>query len=218
MPNPGQAPASAAHHPPNYPDARRTWLLLAALGALAVLLVALIPPERTLDWIIRPVFLHGALVQSGLAAFAAAGLLGLAWFLNRSRRLLAWCLAVQETAVALWLAYALSSMVTTRLAWGEWLAWDEPRVRASIHVLWFCIACLLLVRWMKHPVFTALTNIVAAAAVWYLIKGAGLLRHPFDPIGDSNSLTYQVLYWSLLAVVLAAAAVFARWRSRFAAD
>jgi hypothetical protein len=150
----------------------------------------------------------------GLAAFAAAALLGVAWLIRRSTALAAWCLAVQETAAGLWVAYALSSMVTTRLAWGEWIAWDEPRVRASLHVLWFCLACLLLVRWMRHPFFTAVANIVAGAAVWYLIKGAGLLRHPFDPIGGSNSFTYQVIYWLLVLTVLAAAAAVAYARSR----
>jgi hypothetical protein len=103
-------------------------------------------------------------------------------------------------------------MVTTRLAWGEWIAWDEPRVRASIHVLWFSVACLLLVYWMNHPTFTAFANIVIAGAVWFLIKGAGLLRHPFDPIGDSNSLLYQGLYWLLVLTVLGMAAILALWR------
>lgn len=109
-------------------DNWRNLLWFAALAALAALLVALVPPEKTLGWIIRPVFLHGALVQAGLIAFAAAGLLGLLYFVQRSTRVIAWCLAAQETAVLLWIAYALSSMVTTRLAWGEWIAWDEPHV------------------------------------------------------------------------------------------
>jgi hypothetical protein len=129
-----------------------------------------------------------------------------------------WCLAVQETAVAVWVAYALSSMVTTRLAWGEWIAWDEPRVRASIHVLWFCIACLLLVKWMDHPAFTALANIVIGGTVWFLIKGADLLRHPFDPIGGSNSLYYQALFIALMVTVLACAVTVARWRYHAAED
>lgn len=191
---------------------RRYGLPLVGLAAIIALLVALIPPEKTLGPIIRPVFLHGALVQAGLIAFAAAGVLGLVYFLQRSPTITRWCVAFQETAVAVWVVYALSSMVTTRLAWGEWIAWDEPRVRASIHVLWFSIACLLLVKWMNHPAFTAFTNVVIAASVWFLIKGAGLLRHPFDPIGGSNSLFYQVLYLSLLVAVLAFTAVVARWR------
>jgi hypothetical protein len=204
---------SAPPAPPRTNDnLRRYGLPLLGLTALIAVLIALIPPEKTLGEIIRPVFLHGALVQVGLVAFAAAGLLGLAYFLRNSATVIRWCLATQETAVGVWVAYSLSSMVTTRLAWGEWIAWDEPRVRASIHVLWFCIACLLLVKWMNHPAFTAFANIVIAGAVWFLIKGAGLLRHPFDPIGGSNSLLYQGLYLALLAAVLAFAAVVARWR------
>lgn len=191
---------------------QRYWLPMAAAALIAILLVVAIPPEKTLGWVIRPVFVHGALVQIGLVAFAAAGLLGLIYVFKRSPKVSAWCMAVQDTAVSVWIAYVLSSMVTTRLAWGEWIAWDEPRVRASVHVLWFSIACWLLVRWMNHPVFTAVVNVVAAGAVWYLIKGAGLLRHPFDPIGGSNSFTYQGIYWLLVLAVLAIAGFFARWR------
>jgi hypothetical protein len=191
---------------------RRYGLSLLALAAVIAVLISLIPPEKTLGAIIRPVFLHGALVQVGLLAFAAAGILGLVYFLQKNPTILRWCQVTQETAVGVWVLYALSSMVTTRLAWGEWIAWDEPRVRASIHVLWFSIACLVLVKWMNHPTFTAFANIVIAGAVWFLIKGAGLLRHPFDPIGGSNSLYYQVLYILLVVAVLAFAAVAARWR------
>jgi hypothetical protein len=197
---------------------QRFVLPLLGLAGVAGLLLALIPPEKTLGPIIRPVFLHGALVQVGLLAFAAAALLGLAYFLQESPAVARWCLAVQETAVAVWVAYALSSMVTTRLAWGEWIAWDEPRVRASIHVLWFCIACLLLVKWMDHPAFTALANIVIGGTVWFLIKGADLLRHPFDPIGGSNSLYYQALFIALMVTVLACAVTVARWRYHAAED
>lgn len=203
------------HDRPQPPgSSRRFWLPLGAAIALAAILIALIPPEKTLGWVIRPVFVHGALVQAGLLAFAAAALLGLACLVWRRPALDAWCLAAQETAVGLWIAYTLSSTITTRLAWGEWIAWDEPRVRASIHVLWFCLACLLLVRWMDHPIFTAAANIVAGGAVWFLIKGAGLLRHPFDPIGGSNSFTYQVIFWLLLLSILAAAGLVAHRRYR----
>lgn len=198
--------------PQSHAYIRRYGLSLLALAAVIVVLISLIPPEKTLGAIIRPVFLHGALVQVGLVAFAAAGILGLVYFLQKSPTILRWCQVTQETAVGVWVIYALSSMVTTRLAWGEWIAWDEPRVRASTHVLWFSIACLVLVKWMNHPTFTAFANIVIAGAVWFLIKGAGLLRHPFDPIGGSNSLYYQVLYILLVVAVLAFAAVAARWR------
>ncbi len=114
--------------------------------------------------------------------------------------------------MGIWVVYALSSMVTTRLAWGEWIAWDEPRVRASIHVLWFSIACLLLVKWMNHPAFTAFANIVIAGAVWFLIKGAGLLRHPLIRSAAQIRCTTRCSTFCSLVAVLAFAAVVARWR------
>jgi hypothetical protein len=193
------------------PSHLRTWIAMAALGAVAVLILLLVPPEKTLGDIIRAVFLHGALVQVGLIAFGAAGILGIAFLITRNDTIYRWCLAVQTTAVIVWVAYSLSSTVTTRLAWGEWIAWDEPRVRASIHVLWFSLVCLVLVLWVNQRIFTAVANVIVAGAVWFLIKGAGLLRHPFDPIGTSNSSFYQAIYLVLVAVILAMAVLLARW-------
>jgi hypothetical protein len=188
-----------------------TWVAMIVLGIVAALLLWFVPPEKTLGDIIRAVFLHGALVQVGLIAFAAAGILGIAFLITHNDAVYRWCLAVQTTAVIVWVAYSLSSTITTRLAWGEWIAWDEPRVRASVHVLWFSITCLALVLWVNQRPFTAVANVIVAGAVWFLIKGAGLLRHPFDPIGTSNSSFYQMLYLILVAIILAMAVFLARW-------
>jgi len=76
--------------------------------------------------------------------------------------------------------------------------------------LWFAIVCLALVLWVNQRTFTAVANVVVAGVVWYLIKGAGLLRHPFDPIGTSDSSFYQILYLALVAVILAMAVLLAR--------
>lgn len=182
----------------------------ALLALLGLVLLWLLPPEQTLGGIVRVIFLHGALVQIGLVAFAVAGLLGLVYLWRRTAGVYAWLVAVQQVAVLIWIAYALSSMLSTYLAWGQWIAWDEPRVRASAGVLWFAITSLALVWWVGNPIFTALANIVQAGVAWVLIKGAILFRHPFDPIGASGSLTYRITYGGLLLVVLALAFVLAR--------
>ena len=57
---------------------------LVGLAILTAVLLLLLPPERTLGNTIKAVYIHGALVQTGLLAFGAAGLLGLA-YLARSR-------------------------------------------------------------------------------------------------------------------------------------
>ena len=190
------------------------WLLAGGAGLLLIATLALLPPEKTLGPVIKVIFLHGALVRIGLLTFLAAGLLGLATLFTRSEALLRWCLATQKAAVMIWIVYALSSMISTRLSWGEWIAWDEPRVRASIYVLGFSIAALLIVLWVTSRLFTGLTNILVAVVSWLLVRGASILRHPFDPIGTSGSSTYTVLYWLMVAALLVLALLLVVWLQR----
>ena len=193
------------------PTPRHLIVSLAILLGLLTLLLILLPPEQTLGAVIKAVFLHGALVRTGLLLFAIGGLLGLAVLAWERPDLMAWTLAIQETAVLLWIAYALSSMVATKLAWGQWIAWDEPRVRASINVLWFCIVAWLLVRWVDNRYFTGLANLAVAIMAWVLIRGASLVRHPFNPIGDSSSSAYGWFFIAMGITVFLIAAQVARW-------
>ncbi|HHY57964.1 MAG TPA: hypothetical protein GYA08_21305 [Chloroflexi bacterium] len=185
---------------------------LATLG-LAGLATALwlIPPEQTLGNVIKVIFLHGALVRVALLVFAAAGALSLGFLLTRRNAWYAWAMAAQKGAVLLWIVYALTSSLSTWLSWGEWIAWDEPRVRASVHVLWFSVACLLLVVWMGNRLFAAVVNLVVTGVTWTLIRGAAIIRHPFDPIGASGSETYQALYWVMVAALLLLTGLVLRW-------
>lgn len=185
---------------------------LPLLTPLAILiLLFLLPPERILGDVIKLVLLHGALVRAGLIAFAIAGVLGLFCLFSPHPHWPRWCLATQITALLLWIANMTSSSIATRLAWGEWIAWGEPRVWATIHVLWLSLACLGLVLWLNQRFFTGITNIIVAALSWGLIRGASLVRHPFDPLGSSNSLTYQALYIGMVLVLLVMAWQCARW-------
>lgn len=186
--------------------------LAALLAPVAILiLLFLLPPERILGDVIKLVLLHGALVRAGLIAFAIAGVLGLFCLFSTNPRWPRWCLATQVTALLLWLGNMISSSIATRLAWGEWIAWSEPRVWATIHVLWLSLACLALVLWLNQRFFTGITNIIVAGLTWGLIKGASLVRHPFDPLGSSNSLTYQAMYIAMVVVLLVMAWQCARW-------
>ncbi len=192
------------HSSPSAARSSRHWLapLLTLLG-LAGLAAALwlIPPEQTLGNVIKIIFLHGALVRVALLVFAVAGLCSLAFLLTRRAAFFGWAMAAQKGAVILWIVYALTSMLSTWLSWGQWIAWEEPRVRATVHVLWFSIACLLLVLWMGNRYFAAIVNLLVTGVTWSLIRGATIIRHPFDPIGSSGSNTYEVLYWVMVAAL-----------------
>lgn len=181
---------------------RRELVAFLALLAAAVALLLALPPEQTLGTVIRVIFLHGALVQVGLLVFGAAGVLGLIYLRQHDPTIYTWLIAAQRTGLVVWVVYVAASMLSTYLAWGQWIAWDEPRVRASVGVLWFAVACRLLVWWVGSPLFRALANLVLAGAAWWLIKGAAIFRHPFDPIGESGSPTYRLIFAGLVAVVL----------------
>jgi hypothetical protein len=191
----------------SYPN--RILLLLAPLAILALLF--LLPPERILGDVIKLVLLHGALVRAGLIAFAVAGVLGVFCLVSTNPQWPRWALAIQVTGMLLWIGNMIASSIATRLAWGEWIAWSEPRVWATIHILWLTVACLLLVLWLRHRLFTGLTNIVVAALSWGLIRGATLVRHPFDPLGTSNSFTYRGMYLAMVVALLIMGWQWARW-------
>ncbi|MBX2997704.1 MAG: hypothetical protein KF893_04275 [Caldilineaceae bacterium] len=65
--------------------------------------------------------------------------------------------------------------------------------------------------WVDNRLFTALTNIAVAGISWYLVKGANILRHPFDPIGTSNSDRYRFYFALLLVIVLLLAVQLTLW-------
>ena len=198
---------------------KRALIAAGCLLALGALLLFMLPEEKTLGPVIKVVLLHGALVQAGLYAFLVAGALGLVYGAMRSEDVLLWCKAVQHTAVVVWGAYVVSSMVATYMAWGQWIAWDEPRVRASAYVLGFGLAALALAWWVGDALFTALLNAVTAVVVWYLVKGAGVIRHPLNPLGPTTADVFRMVTLALLAVALGLAALLA-WglHSRYARE
>lgn len=199
---------------------RRTGWLFVVLGVVVTVLLFLLPPERTLGSVIKIVFLHGALVRVGLIGFVAAGMLGIGYLILLRESVLKWCLAVQQTTLALWVVYILSSMLATRLSWGQWIAWGEPRVQASFQVLGFAFISLALVRWVNQPVFTGVVNAILGVVPWFLVRRAAIVLHPFNPIGTSNSLAYQVIYGGMVAAMLGIAFLIVWWvvRSKFVTE
>jgi len=192
-------------------DRRSIPLSLTGLIILVAILLYSLPPEQTLGNIIKVVFLHGALVETGLIAFGVTGLLGLVYLVWNRESVYQWCLATQKTALVVWVLYALSSIVATYLAWGVAIAWEEPRVLASAKILIASLGFFLLALWVNHRQFTAVVNVVTAVLAWALTKGAVILRHPFNPIGSSDSATFQWLFAIIVAVVLLMAFQLTRW-------
>mgnify|MGYP001766050411 FL=1 len=188
---------------------RTLWIGLVVLLAAAVLVTLAGPIERTLGANLRLVVLHGAWVWAGKAAFALAGLAGLAGLLWGKRRaaLTGWSLALGRTGLAFWLTYLPMSLLVMQLNWGG-LFFDEPRWRVPftfgvVAVLLQAGLAVLRIDWL-----TCAANLVFGAALWAALGGAANVLHPDSPIFGGDSARIQVFFIILLVLALGVGAVF----------
>jgi heme exporter protein C len=192
----------------------KTRLLPVLTVVLLVLLAAwvvLAPAETQLGNVIKVVYVHGALVWVGLLTFSVAGILGLVALLVRRP---VWYRGTQATALAAlitWIIYVISSMAVTGLAWGQLVAWNEPRVQATALIFGAAIVLAIVTRLVGHPDFTAVVNLLMGIVPWIVVQQADAIRHPIDPIGSSESSSIQVFYLLIVLTIAALAATLIAW-------
>ena len=195
-------------------DRARTRLVpLVAAGFLGLLAVCVIlaPAEARLGQLIKLVYVHGALVMVGLATFSVAGGLGLVALVVRRRVWYSGTWAAGLAALAVWIVYVLSSMAVTGLTWGQVIAWNEPRVRASALILLATVVLAVVTRLVGHRDFTALVNLVMGIVPWILVRRAEAIRHPLDPIGGSQSTSIQLFFVLIVVAVAGLALALTAW-------
>lgn len=195
--------------PSNPARSIRSYLPAALIGLLILdgLLLWLSPAEQTLGQVVKLVYMHGALISTCMIAFVVAGALGLLWLLVRKMGLLRWLTALQRATAVTWVIYLLSSMWVTYMAWGVAIAWGEPRVAATIRVTLAVAVILIVTEIVKMPLLTAGGNVLLAVVVMVIIENAGVIRHPIDPIGTSNSASIQWFYAGIMLTTIAALGV-----------
>jgi len=190
----------------------RTILLIAiGLSGLLGLWLILAPAETHLGNVIKLVYVHGALVWVGLLTFSLAGLLGLVALVVRRP---AWYRGTQAAATAallIWIVYSISAMIVTGLTWGQIIAWNEPRVRATALILIAALLMALVTRFVAQRVFTAIVNILLAIVPWIIVHQADVIRHPVNPIGGSNSTAIQTYYLLIVLTVAGLALTLVAW-------
>ena len=163
---------------------RRFWLMLGLSIALAAVILILMPGEKTLGWVIKIVYLHGALSRAGMVGLWAAGIAGAVYLIRPRPALARWTAALLLSGWGYWAAHFIVSMPATRLTWGPWVAWGEPRVTMTLQVLVAGLVVIVITRLLKDARFTAAAAILLAVAVAFLVGRTGVLRHPLDPIGS----------------------------------
>jgi hypothetical protein len=190
---------------------RRFWLVLGLCIVLAALILILMPGEKTLGWVIKIVYLHGALSRAGMVGLWAAGIAGLIYLIRPRPALARWTAALLLCGWSYWLAHFVASIPATRLTWGPWIAWGEPRVTMTLQVLVAGLVVIVITRLLKDARFTAAAALLLAAAIALLVGRTGVLRHPLDPIGSSPSTLFRLVYLLLLTPVVGSMFLIA-WR------
>lgn len=94
------------------------------------LLILLSPEDKELGAFLKLIYLHGALVISGLSLFTAAGLVSMI-SLFRSRMKLKTLFAIEKTAIIFWVAATIIGDLTSVFAWGG-IYPAEPRFATTI--------------------------------------------------------------------------------------
>ena len=197
--------------------------MAAVLLVLLLVWVVLAPSESRLGGLVKLVFVHGALVWSGLLAFTLAGVLGLVSLavshllgslVPALRRAQVWYRGTEAAGLAaliIWVATVISSMAVTGLTWGQLIAWNEPRVQATGSILLAALALLIVARLVANRDFTAVVSVLMGIVPWILVQRAGVIRHPVDPIGESDSTSIQIFYVLILLTVIGLALTLIAW-------
>ena len=180
-------------------------LFLISLVAIAGF-TALGPAEATLGTNVRVVYLHGAWVWASLAAFIAAGTVGLLAFLLRRKPLHSWSRAIGRTGLLFWISYLPISLWAMQANWnGLFLA--EPRWRMA---LIFAIGGLLLqigLTLLENPLWASGFNIAYIIALLLVLRTTANVMHPPAPMLESDAWRIQLYFFGLTALTL-----FATWQ------
>jgi hypothetical protein len=78
-------------------------------------------------------------------------------------------------------------------------------------ILAAAVLLALVRRAVEDPNFTAVVNLVMAVAPWVVVRQAGVIRHPVDPIGGSESSNIQLFYLLIVATVVGLALTLIVW-------
>lgn len=189
--------------------ARMQRLLLVPILAVIVLGVALMlmPPERSVGYLLRVIFVHGALVQVAVGLFVLGALAALLALVTDHPRAWAWTRAAQVTALEAWLAGFIVSFYPSYVTWGAPIVWAEPRTQMMTRVLIVAVLVFSISRWVEDRRVIALGTGAVGLLVPFLVWRTAVIRHPLDPVGTSPSVALRVSY----ALVLASLAILGVW-------
>ncbi len=181
------------------------------IAVILVVTFGFMPPERHLGRLLIPIYIHGALIRTGILLFILGAAIGI-WVLFQDRPVLwAWVDALQWTALAAWVLGFVVSFYPSYVTWGMPIAWDEPRTRMVVQIVVVAIIVFGVSQWLGERWLKAGASVVMGVLTLLLVWRTGVIRHPIDPIGSSPSTAMRLAY----LVVLLGFLVWALWTADY---
>jgi hypothetical protein len=188
--------------------------LLLLAGLLTAVLLLLAPSERTLGEGIRVVYIHVALVWTGMAALYLTGLLGLVVAATGFPGVSRWMQALAWVGFFFYVLSAIVSLIAQEVNWGG-ISWQEPRTVAMFQILALALIVRVLNSWTGNRRVQGVLNLLVAGALFWSSRTTSLQLHPDDAVGSSTAQDIRFTFFALNALYLFVAAWLALyWQPR----
>ncbi|VVB89798.1 Uncharacterised protein [uncultured archaeon] len=171
-------------------------------------MIWLSPEDKELGPVLKLVYLHGALINTGLFLFSSLGLLSVMSFFRKNPDF-SLLFAIEKTAIVFWVAATVAGNITSQLAWGG-IFWGEPRLQATILISLISISIYLISSASENPKFISFLGTGLALSVWVLMIRAGRIMHPDNPFSVSES-SIRFFFIVITLVFLVASILTVRW-------
>ncbi len=178
---------------------------------IGFLLILLSPEDKELGTILKLIYLHSALVTSGLSLFTAAGLVSMVT-LFRSGMNFKLLFAIEKTAVIFWVTATIIGDMTSVFAWGG-IYPAEPRFAATIIISMVSVGVYFISTSIGDHKIISLLGIGLAISVWAIMGSAGRILHPDNPFGASEP-SIRIFFFLITLVFLAASVLAVRWMKK----
>lgn len=198
------APRTEKHMTAYLRSGKTATAVLTTIAILATLLLVLAPTERTLGSGIKIVYLHVALIWTGMAVLLTAGLLGLAVALLPRPALAGWLRVVGWVGFGFFVVGTAVSLAAEIVNWGA-IFWREPRTASILQILAVAIIVQVAASW---PLPLRLKGVLFAALAGFMLWSTGraeLVLHPDNPIGASPSWGIRTGFYGLFGLFVLAA-------------
>lgn len=190
--------------PTVFKSARLTSAVLVSLFLLSLLLLSYSPLERSLGSGIKIVYLHVALIWTGMAGLLAAGIAGLVLLIWPRPATRSWLRVISWAAFGFFATGAVVSLIAEIVNWGA-IFWHEPRTASVLQVLAVAVIVQVASSWPLGARAHGLLHLALAGFMLWSTGRADLILHPENPIGASTSSGIRVGFYGLFFLYSVAA-------------